>query len=198
MPLHGVPIAHKDCIFTKGVRTTWGSKLFEKFVPDRDADVVAKLEEAGAVSIGKTGLHELTYGMTSNNPWFGAVRNPVDQARVAGGSSGGSAAAVAAGIVPIATGTDTGGSIRIPASFCGVVGFKPTFDAVSRAGCFPLGFDAGSHWPAGRDGSRCGNRLSRNGRAALRRRPRPQHFGACGSGSQCRSSAESRRRSTRR
>ena len=138
-PLHGIPIAHKDCLFTKGVRTTWGSKLLDDFVPDRDADVVRRLHEAGAVSIGKTGLHELTFGMTSDNPHFGAVRNPWDTARIPGGSSGGSAAAVAAGIVALATGTDTGGSIRIPASFCGCVGFKPTFDRLSRAGCFPLG-----------------------------------------------------------
>jgi aspartyl-tRNA(Asn)/glutamyl-tRNA(Gln) amidotransferase subunit A len=138
-PLHGVPIAHKDCLFTQGVRTTWGSKLFADFVPDRDAEVVRRLEQAGAVSIGKTNLHELTYGMTSNNPHYGPVRNPWDPERIAGGSSGGSAVAVAAGVVPLATGTDTGGSIRIPAAFCGVVGFKPTYDRVSRAGCFPLG-----------------------------------------------------------
>jgi aspartyl-tRNA(Asn)/glutamyl-tRNA(Gln) amidotransferase subunit A len=138
-PLHGIPIAHKDCLFTKGVRTTWGSKLFADFVPDHDAEVVRRLDSAGAISIGKTGLHELTYGMTSNNPHFGAVRNPWDTARIPGGSSGGSGAAVAAGVVPLATGTDTGGSIRIPASFCGCVGFKPTFDRVSRAGCMPLG-----------------------------------------------------------
>jgi aspartyl-tRNA(Asn)/glutamyl-tRNA(Gln) amidotransferase subunit A len=138
-PLHGIPIAHKDCLFTKGVRTTWGSKLFEDFIPDEDAEVVRRLHAAGAVSIGKTGLHELTFGMTSTNPHFGAVRNPHDPARIPGGSSGGSGAAVAAGIVALATGTDTGGSIRIPASFCGCVGFKPTFDRVSRQGCMPLG-----------------------------------------------------------
>jgi aspartyl-tRNA(Asn)/glutamyl-tRNA(Gln) amidotransferase subunit A len=137
--LHGIPIAHKDCFFTKDVRTTWGSKLFANFVPDRDAEVVSRLYEAGAVSIGKTNLHELTYGMTSNNPHFGPVRNPHDTERIAGGSSGGSGAALAARIVPLATGTDTGGSIRIPASFCGVVGFKPTYERVSREGCFPLG-----------------------------------------------------------
>jgi aspartyl-tRNA(Asn)/glutamyl-tRNA(Gln) amidotransferase subunit A len=100
-PLHGIPIAHKDCLFTKGVRTTWGSKLFTDFMPDRDAAIVRQLYDAGAVSIGKTGLHELTYGMTSNNPHFGAVRNPWDPKRVPGGSSGGSGAAVAGGIVPM-------------------------------------------------------------------------------------------------
>jgi aspartyl-tRNA(Asn)/glutamyl-tRNA(Gln) amidotransferase subunit A len=139
-PLHGIPIAHKDLVLTKGVLTTAGSKLFADFVPDHDAEVAAKLSEAGAVLIGKTGLHELAYGITSNNPHYGAVRNPWDPERIPGGSSGGSGAAVAAGLVAMATGTDTGGSIRIPASFCGVVGLKPTFDRVSRRGVLPLGF----------------------------------------------------------
>jgi len=127
-PLHGIPIAHKDNIFTRGVRTTGGSKIFSDFVPDHDAAIVRQLNDAGSVMIGKTGLHEFAYGITSNNPHFGAVRNPWDTDRIPGGSSGGSAAAVAAGIVPLATGTDTGGSIRIPASFCGVVGLKPTYE----------------------------------------------------------------------
>jgi aspartyl-tRNA(Asn)/glutamyl-tRNA(Gln) amidotransferase subunit A len=98
------------------------------------------LQAAGAVSVGKTGLHELAYGITSNNPHFGAIHNPWDLTRISGGSSGGSAAAVAAGIVPLAVGTDTGGSIRVPASFCGVVGFKPTYGRVSTRGVLPLGF----------------------------------------------------------
>jgi aspartyl-tRNA(Asn)/glutamyl-tRNA(Gln) amidotransferase subunit A len=138
--LHGIPIAHKDLILTKGVLTTAGSKFFADFVPDHEADVAAKLSDAGAILIGKTGLHELAYGTTSNNPHYGAVRNPWDVERIPGGSSGGSGAAVAAELVPMATGTDTGGSIRIPASFCGVVGLKPTFDRVSRRGVLPLGF----------------------------------------------------------
>jgi len=138
-PLHGIPIAHKDNIFTRGVRTTGGSKIFSDFVPDHDAAIVRQLNDAGSVMIGKTGLHEFAYGITSNNPHFGAVRNPWDTDRIPGGSSGGSAAAVAAGIVPLATGTDTGGSIRIPASFCGVVGLKPTYERVSRKGVMPLG-----------------------------------------------------------
>lgn len=138
-PLHGVPIAHKDCFRTAGMRTTNGSKLLAGYVPARDAEVVARLNAAGAVSIGKTGLHEFTYGITSVNPHYGAVRNPWDPSRVSGGSSGGSGAAVAAGIVALATGTDTGGSIRIPASFCGCVGLKPTYGALSRRGVFALG-----------------------------------------------------------
>ena len=138
-PLHGIPIAHKDNIFTRGVRTTGGSKIFADFVPDYDATIVGQLNDAGANVIGKTGLHEFAYGITSNNPHFGAIRNPWDLERIPGGSSGGSAAAVAAGLVPLATGTDTGGSIRIPASFCSVVGLKPTYERVSRKGVMPLG-----------------------------------------------------------
>jgi aspartyl-tRNA(Asn)/glutamyl-tRNA(Gln) amidotransferase subunit A len=139
-PLHGIPIAHKDLMRTKGVRTTAGSKIFADYIPRRDAAIVTKLREAGAVSVGKTGLHELAYGITSNNPHFGAIHNPWDLARIPGGSSGGSAAVVAAGILPVTTGSDTGGSIRVPASFCGVVGLKPTFGRVNLRGVLPLGF----------------------------------------------------------
>jgi len=139
-PLHGIPIAHKDLVYTKGIRTTGGSKLFENFIPDHDADIATNLANAGSVMVGKTGLHELAYGITSNNPHFGAIRNPWDTDRIPGGSSGGSAAAVAAGILPMATGTDTGGSIRIPASFCGITGLKPTFGLISKRGVMPLGW----------------------------------------------------------
>jgi aspartyl-tRNA(Asn)/glutamyl-tRNA(Gln) amidotransferase subunit A len=137
-PFHGIPIAHKDLLMTRGIRTTAGSKLFADFVPNEDALVAAKFNEAGAVMIGKTGLHELAYGITSNNPHFGAVRNPWDTERIPGGSSGGSGSAVAADLIFIATGTDTGGSIRIPSSFCGTVGLKPTYERVSRRGVLPL------------------------------------------------------------
>jgi len=139
-PMHGIPIAHKDLVYTKGVRTTGGSKIFKDFVPDHDADIAASLDRAGTVLIGKTNLHEFAYGITSTNPHFGAVRNPWDTDRIPGGSSGGSGAAVAAGVLPMATGTDTGGSIRIPASFCGVTGLKPTFGLISKRGVMPLGW----------------------------------------------------------
>ena len=139
-PLHGIPVAVKDLFYTKGVRTTDGSKLFANHVPDHDAAVVERLAHAGAVLVGKTGMHELAYGITSSNPHFGAVRNPWDRDRIPGGSSGGSGASVAAGMVFMAMGSDTGGSIRIPASFCGTVGLKPTYGRVSRYGAFPLGF----------------------------------------------------------
>lgn len=138
--LHGIPIAHKDLICTKGVRTTSGSKLFADYVPDYNATVVEQLETAGAVSIGKLGLHELAYGITSANPHFGPVCNPFNAECIPGGSSGGSGAAVATSVVFMATGTDTGGSIRIPAAYCGTVGFKPTYGLVSRYGVRPLGF----------------------------------------------------------
>jgi aspartyl-tRNA(Asn)/glutamyl-tRNA(Gln) amidotransferase subunit A len=139
-PLHGIPIAVKDVFETHGVRTTCGSLLFKDNVPARDAAVVEKLAAAGAVLVGKTGMHELAYGITSNNPHFGTIRNPRDPDRIPGGSSGGSGAAVADNMVFMAMGSDTGGSIRIPASFCGTVGLKPTTGRVSRYGVMPLDF----------------------------------------------------------
>lgn len=138
-PLHGIPIAHKDLMWTRGVRTTSGSKIFADFVPDRDAAVVKALARAGAVMVGKTGLHELAYGITSDNPHFGTIRNPRNPEHSPGGSSGGSAAAVAMGMAFMATGTDTGGSIRVPASYSGVVGLKPTYGLIDRTGVQPLG-----------------------------------------------------------
>jgi aspartyl-tRNA(Asn)/glutamyl-tRNA(Gln) amidotransferase subunit A len=130
----------KDVFETRGVRTTCGSALFRNHVPDRDAAVVEKLAAAGAVIVGKAGMHELAYGITSNNPHFGTIRNPRDPERIPGGSSGGSGAAVASEMVFMAMGSDTGGSIRIPASFCGTVGLKPTSGRVSRYGVMPLDF----------------------------------------------------------
>lgn len=139
-PFHGIPIALKDLFYTRGVRTTAGSLIFRDFVPEYDATVVERLRNAGAISVGKTNLHELAYGITSKNPHYGSVTNPLDAKRLPGGSSGGSAAVVAAGLVPMALGTDTGGSIRIPASYCGIAGLKPTYGRVSRHGVLPLGF----------------------------------------------------------
>lgn len=137
-PLHGVPIAYKDLFSTRGIRTTAGSLIYRDFVPSVDADVVIEQRRKGVVCIGKTNLHELAFGITSQNPHFGPVFNPLDETRIPGGSSGGSAALVAAGLLPLAWGTDTGGSIRIPASYCGVVGFKPTYGLVSTRGVLPL------------------------------------------------------------
>ena len=139
-PLHGVPVSLKDLFRTKGIKTTAGSLLYKDYVPDFDCAVTEKLNAAGAVMIGKTGLHECAYGITSTNPHYGAVRNPWDPEAIPGGSSGGSGAAVVAGMAFMAIGTDTGGSIRIPAAFCGCVGLKPTYGRVSKAGVFPLGF----------------------------------------------------------
>ena len=137
-PLHGIPIALKDNIWTRGIRTTAGSAILSDFVPDEDATVVRRLRRAGAVLLGKTNLHEFAYGITSENPHFGATHNPWLTSRISGGSSGGSAAATAAGLCVASIGSDTGGSIRIPAALCGIVGLKPTFGRVSVHGVFPL------------------------------------------------------------
>jgi aspartyl-tRNA(Asn)/glutamyl-tRNA(Gln) amidotransferase subunit A len=139
-PLHGIPMAVKDLFAMRGVRTTGGSKVFRALVADRNSAVVEKLEAAGAVLLGKLNMHELAYGITSANPHFGAVSNPWNASHSPGGSSGGSGAAVAANIVYAAMGSDTGGSIRIPAAFCGTVGLKPTYGRVSRYGSLPLGY----------------------------------------------------------
>lgn len=139
-PFHGIPIAHKDLLCTDGVKTTSGSKVFAEYVPNFNATVVQRFKDAGGVMLGKTGMHEHAYGITSTNPHYGAVRNPWDVSRIPGGSSGGSGVAVATGMCLLATGSDTGGSIRVPASYCGVVGLKATFGLVSKHGALPLGF----------------------------------------------------------
>lgn len=137
-PLSGVPVSVKDIFLTKGLRTTMGSALFRDFLPDRDAVAVQRLKEAGAVIIGKTNLHEFASGVTNLSSISGPARNPRDESRITGGSSGGSAASVALGSALVSLGTDTSGSVRIPAALCGVVGYKPTYDLISRVGVFPL------------------------------------------------------------
>jgi aspartyl-tRNA(Asn)/glutamyl-tRNA(Gln) amidotransferase subunit A len=137
-PLHGVPVALKDLYDTAGVLTTAGSKIYAHRFPDEDATVVSRLLAAGAVLLGKTNLHEFAYGVTTDSSYFGPTHNPWDLQRSPGGSSGGSGAAVAAGMCVAATGSDTGGSIRIPAALCGIVGLKPTFGRVSCHRLLPL------------------------------------------------------------
>jgi aspartyl-tRNA(Asn)/glutamyl-tRNA(Gln) amidotransferase subunit A len=134
--LDGIPIGLKDNIATAGVRTTCGSRILREYVPDRDAEIVVRLKQAGAIILGKTNMLEFAYGNV--HPDVGQCNNPWLTSRTAGGSSGGSAAAVAAGMVPITIGTDTGGSVRIPAAYCGIIGLKPTFGRVSHEGVFPL------------------------------------------------------------
>lgn len=136
-PLAGVPVAVKDLIDQAGLPNTAGSS-FPPAVPDQDATVIGRLRRFGAVPVGRTGLHEFAFGFSSENPWFGAVRNPWDRTISPGGSSGGSGAAVGAGWVPVALGTDTGGSVRVPAALCGVVGLKVTHGAVPTTGVYPL------------------------------------------------------------
>ncbi|MBI2203830.1 MAG: amidase [Candidatus Rokubacteria bacterium] len=136
-PLHGVPIGVKDIFDTAGVRTTQGSAFYRDNIPAQDAESIRRLKDAGAVLIGKCNTHEFAAGSTTNNPWYGATRNPWALDRSPGGSSGGSGAAVAAFLCPGATGTDTGGSIRGPAACCGIVGLKPTYGRVSLRGIYP-------------------------------------------------------------
>src|SRR6516225_9105020 len=137
-PFHGVPVALKDLCYTQGIRTTGGSKILAEFVPEFDCTIWTRLEQAGAILLGKLNLHEFAGGATSTNPHFGICRNPYDPESVPGGSSGGSAAAVVARSAAATIGSDTGGSIRIPAAFCGCVGMKQTWSRVSRYGVMPL------------------------------------------------------------
>jgi len=156
-PLHGVPIGLKDLVDTRGVRTTGGSRILADRVPDEDATVTARLTAAGAIVLGKLNMHEFAYGPEGLNEHYGQTRNPWDAAvpRVPGGSSSGSGAAVAAGLVAAALGSDTGGSIRIPASLCGITGLKPTYGRVSRAGVLPLSWSMDHVGPMARSAADC-------------------------------------------
>jgi aspartyl-tRNA(Asn)/glutamyl-tRNA(Gln) amidotransferase subunit A len=137
-PLHGIPVSLKDNIYTKGIRTTAGSTILSSFVPTRNSAIADRLARAGAILLGKTNLHEFAYGISSENPHFGSARNPWARDRITGGSSGGSAAAVATGMGFVSVGTDTAGSIRVPPALCGVVGLKPTSGLVDLSGVVPL------------------------------------------------------------
>jgi aspartyl-tRNA(Asn)/glutamyl-tRNA(Gln) amidotransferase subunit A len=151
----GPRLAVKDLFDTAGVRTTYGSLVFAEHVPEATATAVERLEAAGYVSVGKSNLHEFAWGITSENPHYGTVPNPLRQGRIAGGSSGGNAAALATGEVEAALGSDSGGSIRIPAACCGITGFKPTFGLVPLEGCFPLAPSFDHAGPMARDVAGC-------------------------------------------
>jgi aspartyl-tRNA(Asn)/glutamyl-tRNA(Gln) amidotransferase subunit A len=151
----GIPLAVKDLFDTAGLTTTYGSIVYDEHVPEKTAEAVSRLEEAGYANVGKTNLHEFAYGITSANPHYGTVPNPAFPGRMAGGSSGGSAAALAAGLADAALGTDSGGSIRIPAACCGVAGFKPTYGLVSLEGVFPLAPSFDHVGPLARSVSEC-------------------------------------------
>jgi aspartyl-tRNA(Asn)/glutamyl-tRNA(Gln) amidotransferase subunit A len=160
MPADGIPLAVKDLFDTAGLVTTYGSPVFADHRPDETAEAVRRLERAGYANVGKTNLHEFAYGVTSENPHFGTVPNPLAPGRIAGGSSGGSAAALAAGLADAALGSDSGGSIRIPAACCGTVGFKPTYGLVPLAGCFPLAPSFDTAGPMARSVGECAAMMS--------------------------------------
>lgn len=148
--LHGIPVGLKDLYETEGIRTTAGSTFFTDYIPEADALVVRKIKEAGGILLGKLNMHEIALGVTNENPHYGDCCNPWDLKQISGGSSGGNAAALAAGLCIAAMGSDTGGSIRIPASLCGVVGLKPTYGRISLRGVIPLSWNLDHAGPMGR------------------------------------------------
>ena len=154
-PLHGIPVSLKDLYYTRGIRTTAGSKVLADFVPDHDSTVTARLRRAGAIIIGKNNLHEFAPGGSTNNAHYGACRNPWNPNCIPGGSSGGSAAAVAASMGMASMGSDTAGSIRLPAALCGVVGLKPTFGRVSGYGVVALSWSLDTAGPLTRTAEDC-------------------------------------------
>jgi aspartyl-tRNA(Asn)/glutamyl-tRNA(Gln) amidotransferase subunit A len=159
-PEEGIALGVKDLFDTAGLTTTYGSAIFAEHVPAETAEAVRRLEAAGYANVGKTNLHEFAYGTTSENPHFGNVPNPIAPGRISGGSSGGSAAALAAGLVEAALGSDTGGSIRIPAACCGIVGIKPTHGLVPLEGCFPLAPSLDHGGPMAREVRACAELLA--------------------------------------
>lgn len=154
-PLHGIPVGLKDLYYVKGVRNTAGSKIYDTFIPDYDGTIVARFKQAGAILMGKLNLHQFAYGPMGENPDYGDMHNPWDTSRIAGGSSGGSASAVAAGQCAITMGTDTGGSVRIPSALCGVAGIKPTYGLLSRHGLTTLSWSMDHPGPMARTVEDC-------------------------------------------
>ncbi|MGQ9508126.1 MAG: amidase [Thermodesulfobacteriota bacterium] len=154
-PLHGIPFGLKDLYYVKGILNTSGTKIFHDFIPDYDSTVALKLRKAGAILLGKLNLHPLAYGTTGENEEYGSMHNPWNTNLIAGGSSGGNGSAVASGECPFAMGSDTGGSIRIPASLCGIVGFKPTYGRISRYGMTPLAWSQDHSGPMTRNVEDC-------------------------------------------
>ncbi len=159
-PPEGIRLAVKDILDTAGIRTTYGSLIYEDHVSDKSAEAVVRLERAGYADVGKANLHEFAFGMTSENPHYGTVPNPIAPGRIAGGSSGGSAAALAAGMADAALGSDTAGSIRCPSAFCGTVGLRPTFGLVPVDGCFPLSPSFDTVGPMARTVSECADMMA--------------------------------------